>query len=421
MIEFMKKTRDIYYTERKKLSFSFSAYNRLTKPEWMQQSKDNRFEATYIDHGMLLRKGRIAIAKIVQANSLLYKPGEDNCPAAMVFSEDPYFEENPDKLGEIAYRLYGIKGSRCDDEELQRFSDILADEIVTLFNVEIPQKITYSRKVYFTSLMVHREHLPNRYIDFGCFPALIYPEKTEASIILPSRYWASESSDAKKTMKILSDEKLMELLDNDPAKYIEVIQEHIDYAYRKSRTSWLNKDKWLTKYSHYRYQKTTALLYCGRHGEAEELLKGLLYAIDKDKVQGNSYEYYIIVLSNLVSALIGLERYEEAKENIILLEKTMSICRDELSVISINRILKWKLMELDILNGDLERGGCYLKSLLESVTSKASLGNTYLYLGIYHFKRNEKVKALEYFNKASDMIKDPYSRERIQHYKSMLI
>jgi tetratricopeptide (TPR) repeat protein len=88
---------------------------------------------------------------------------------------------------------------------------------------------------------------------------------------------------------------------------------------------------------------------------------------------------------------------------------------------SLNKILKWKYVEVDILNGDLERGGRYLQELLESNNSKTSLGNIYMYLGIYHFKRNEKEKALDYFNKASDLVKTPYSVERIQYYKSRLI
>ncbi|MDP4180113.1 MAG: hypothetical protein Q8942_03365 [Bacillota bacterium] len=191
MIEFMKKTRDLYNKERGRLSFSFSAYNKLEKPSWMLTNKDNRFEATYKNQKILLRKGRIVIANIVQANSLLFKPGKFDCPAAMVYSEDPYFEQQPDILKSIAHGLFAIKGKKLDDEELQSFSDILADEMVPMFNVQIPGKIAYGKKVYFTTFMVHRKHLPNGFIDFGYFPALIYPEKTEASIILPSRYWAT--------------------------------------------------------------------------------------------------------------------------------------------------------------------------------------------------------------------------------------
>lgn len=192
MKEAMLKTREIYYRERKKLRFHFSNYTKLEKPNWMLQSKDDRFESTYRDQKVLIREGRIAVACIVQANSLLFEQGKDNCPAVMLFSEDTFFEEQPEKLKSIASKLFRIKGVSCEDEEIQMFADILADEKVTLFNYEIPDKLTYGKKVFFTTFMVHREHLPNGYIDFDYFPALICPEKTEASIILPAKYWASE-------------------------------------------------------------------------------------------------------------------------------------------------------------------------------------------------------------------------------------
>jgi len=192
MKEAMIKTKETYYRERKKIRFYFDSYTQLSKPSWMLTVKDDRFESTYRDQRILIKEGRIAFACIVQANTLLFKPGKHNCPAAMIFSEDTFFEEHPNKLGDIASQLFTIKGATCDDEELQMFSDILADEKVTLFNYKVPEKLAYGKKVFFTSFMVHREHLPEGYIDFSYFPALICPEKTEASIILPSRYWAYE-------------------------------------------------------------------------------------------------------------------------------------------------------------------------------------------------------------------------------------
>lgn len=192
MKDAMIKTKENYYREREKLRFKFSNYTRLSKPKWMLIYKDHRFESTYKDQRILIKEGRIALATIVQANTLLFKPGKYSCPAAMVYSEDTFFEEYPDKLKSIASQLFQIKGADCNDKEIQIFSDILADEKVPLFNFKVPEKLTYGKTVFFTTFIVHREHIPNGYIDFKYFPVLILPEKTEASIILPSKYWAPE-------------------------------------------------------------------------------------------------------------------------------------------------------------------------------------------------------------------------------------
>jgi hypothetical protein len=421
MIEFMKKTKEIYYQGRKKLFFNSRDYNRLRKPSWMNPLSDNRFEATYREQGILIKKGKIVIAHIVQANTQLFKAGQFDCPASMVFSEDTYFEENPNKLKDIAHRLFEIKGISSDDEDIQRFSDILADEIVTLFNAKIPEKITFGKKVYFTSFMVHRGHLPNGYIDFDCFPALVCPEKTEAAIILPSKYWFTETIKQKKTLKIMKDKKLMELLYDNPEKYVEVIQEHIEFAKEKSKTSRFNKDRWLGRIKIYSFQKTTALIYCNRHEEARVLLEELLSNINISKAQENGSTFYIIVLGNLIATFIESERFEEAKENIVLMEKAMSNRKEEANDQPLYKALQLKKIELDILNGDIERGEHNLKTLLEAENEKTLQSNLFLYYGIYYYKRGEKYKSLEYFNKSAALANFPNFIKRIQFYKTMLM
>ncbi len=192
----MVLTREFYNKKRKWFFIFDKRYNTLVKPSWMRNNNDRRFEVIYTDQKLLFKKGKIMLGRIVQANSMLFKPGKYDCPAAMIFTEDTFFEENPQKLGEIASNLFEIKGKATEDEELQKFSDILADEMVPVFNIDVPDKITYGKKVYFTTFMVIRKHLPVGYISNNTFPILACPEETEATIILPSKYWAPELKDA---------------------------------------------------------------------------------------------------------------------------------------------------------------------------------------------------------------------------------
>ncbi|WP_160680345.1 hypothetical protein [Clostridium sp. C8-1-8] len=417
MVEFMRNTRDIYYNERKKTSFTFNDYNILLRPMWMKTLNDNRYESTYRDQSILKRQGRVAIGAIVQANNSLYSLGVNNSPAAMVFSEDPYFEENPRALKEIALKLINIKGKVCEDEILQGFADILADEIVTLFNAKLPESITFGKDVYFTTFMVHREHLSNRYIDFEYFPVLVCPEKTEASLILPSKYWASEVGREQRKTKLIPKRKLKKLLYDDPASYIEAIDAYIeDTVDRGIRAS--EKKPWERKISYYRFQKSTALINCGRNQEAENLLRELLSYYNISKAEQNGDIFYTTILLNLFSPLIELERFEEARRYILMLERAVVNVKNEKQVQSFYLAIEYRKMQLDILDGDLERGGQTINKMLEEKPNDILRSSLYLYYGIYYFKKGDKTSALDYFDKTLKLIKTPAVVEKIQYYKS---
>jgi tetratricopeptide (TPR) repeat protein len=416
MVEFMRETRDIFDKERRKISFIFDDYNIFIKPKWMLNSNDNRYEVIYKEQGILKREGKIVLASFVQANQHLFKLGINNSPASMVYSEDLYFEENPDKLKEVADELFQIKGVKCEDEELQRFSDILDDEMVTLFNVKVPEKITFGKEVYFTTFVVHREHLPNRYIDFQVFPALVYPEKTDATVLLPSRYWASEWNKKKSKAKLLTNKELTRLFDKDSEKYIETIDKQILLTIDKGIKASFKRDGWMNKVMFYQYQKTTALIYCGRYEEARLILEELLSNFDISKAQEDGPTFYIIILSNLVSVFIEQGNFEEARSNIESIEKALLKHQEGKTEKSLYLVLQFRKVELDILDGDLERGIQNLRNLLKEENNNTFTANLYLYSGIYHYKKNEKAEALQYFNQAAKIAKIPNVIKKIEMY-----
>ncbi|QAA32123.1 tetratricopeptide repeat protein [Clostridium manihotivorum] len=416
MVEFMNKTREIYYNERKKSSFTFNDYNILLKPMWMKNLNDNRYAATYKDQSILKRKGRIAIGTIVQANYRLFSLEINNNPAVMVFSEDPYFEENPKALKAIASELTKIKGKVCNDEKLQGFADILDDEIVTLFNAKLPESITFGKEVYLTTFMVHREQLPNRYIDFEYFPVLMCPEKTEASIILPSRYWASEVGKEQRKTKLIPKRKLKKLLYEDPMRYINGIDAYIkDTVDRGIRAS--EKKMWERKISYYRFQKSTALINCGKYQEAEDLLRELLSYYNMSKAEQNGDIFYSSILINLISPLIEQDKFSEARRYILMLEKAISNIKSEKHMQSFYLSLEYRKIQLDILDGDLERGVHSINKMLEEKPNDILRSSLYLYYGIYYFKKGNKNSALDYFDRTLKLIKTPGILKKVEYYK----
>lgn len=186
----MEETRQIYENNKNYFNFFDRRYNRLKKPLWMRRSKDTRFDVIYDEQDLLFKEGNLALAYLVQANSLLFKQGIVNCPADIIFSEDPYFDDNPEMLEQLASELYELKESEVEDLELMQFSEVITDEMTAIYNTPLPLKMTNHKLVYYTSIMVHRKHLPTDYIKTGWFPVLTNPDKTKASIILPYKYWA---------------------------------------------------------------------------------------------------------------------------------------------------------------------------------------------------------------------------------------
>lgn len=188
------QTRKRVKEQSKGFSFKQFSYNFLTPPWWMILERDRRFCALYRDQNILWKQGMVVWGSLVQANSLLFKPGNSDHPALIVCSPDLEFHSNLSELRIIARELYELKNQKLEHPEmldLKIFAEIITNEMVCPFNVEIPNCLTLNKLVYFTSIMVSRKHLPEGYLKSGWFPVLIAPNKTPAAMILPSRYWDS--------------------------------------------------------------------------------------------------------------------------------------------------------------------------------------------------------------------------------------
>lgn len=186
----MDRTREKYEKKRNKFNFLERVFlNKLVKPKWARDKGDKRFDVIYRDQDLLYAEGKVVLANIFKANTHLFKSGEYDCPAAVVYSEDPYFEENFNELEIIVSQLIDISNGYCDYSEFRNISRILNEEMSAHFNILLPQSMCEGRKVYFTTIMVHRKHLPASYLKSTWFPMLVCPSRTKASMILPYYFW----------------------------------------------------------------------------------------------------------------------------------------------------------------------------------------------------------------------------------------
>lgn len=163
---------------------------RVKPPEWME--KGDGLYGLYAAQKLLLQKGRVAMAVIVQANDMLYSPAEEyDCPASVLFSEDPVFqtESGLSELQQLAYRAYSWKGIRRGGRAEMELGAALADEAGRYFNMKLPDKLAEGRDVYMTSIMVHRGQLPVPYLKENWFPLIVLPEQTKYTLICPAKFW----------------------------------------------------------------------------------------------------------------------------------------------------------------------------------------------------------------------------------------
>ncbi|WP_432173924.1 hypothetical protein [Streptomyces sp. Tue6028] len=141
---------------------------------------------------LLLEKGTVVWASIVQANNLLFEPGRNDHPAVVLYSTDPeIFDDQPEELRVIARKLFSLKGKLLSDPELQPFSNMLCREMSREMRMPVPRSLVGSAPVYCTDVIVARRHLPSGTLSSGLFPLLIHPT-CSATMILPSRFWPAE-------------------------------------------------------------------------------------------------------------------------------------------------------------------------------------------------------------------------------------
>lgn len=187
----LSATRETFGQAPRSFSLFSQLYNRVYPPMWMIRWGDD-LRCVYRDQRKLFKEGKVVWGHIVQANNALFEPGKGNYPADMLYSLDPYFDNNLEALERIAHRLYGLKGKEVEDEEARYFSDAITDEHTRVLNVQLPKSLSGGREVYFTTFMVHRKHLPTGYLVSGWFPILALPGASDATMILPSKYWAAD-------------------------------------------------------------------------------------------------------------------------------------------------------------------------------------------------------------------------------------
>ncbi len=169
---------------------------KLKRPTWLD-SKDALSEI-YEKKSILLQKGEIVYASIVQANNILFsKSPKYDCPAQIVYSEDPYFAEKPEALSDVARTAYRLKGKDLDTipEEWRKIAIAVTSErnrSECTFSLNLDNK---SFEFHMIPIMIYRNLLPKGKLCGKLLPVFTV-SGCEQALTLPKKYWSKNFTKA---------------------------------------------------------------------------------------------------------------------------------------------------------------------------------------------------------------------------------
>jgi hypothetical protein len=148
------------------------------------------FHRILADRAVLLRHGQIVWSRLVRLNKRLWEPGDRDHPGRVVYGLDPELTGTSFRLQEISDAVVAAPRTEPPDRAHEQVAAVLTKGADLTVRVPVPVALTGGlRHVYLTSVIVQRSHLPDGYLRANILPLLTAPDRTPATMVLPSRYW----------------------------------------------------------------------------------------------------------------------------------------------------------------------------------------------------------------------------------------
>jgi hypothetical protein len=168
---------------------ALTTYLTVAPPTWMAANPNDEEWVNVKFQERVRRDGPVLWGTVVQANSNLFKRNNAETGASVIYSPDPWFDRNRDALGAIARQCFAIKGRDPTDPESAAFARMLTNELTRGMRMRVPTVFTGGRKVYHSSMLMPRKHLPKGWLSGSFFPLWMDTEKTGAIVMVPAAYW----------------------------------------------------------------------------------------------------------------------------------------------------------------------------------------------------------------------------------------
>ncbi len=158
------------------------------RPPWMKPT-DALNEAVERQE-LLMTEGEVVWAAVVQANKLLFEPGDLDCPAMVVYGRDPELDARPAELRDIAKRVYKLKGTTPRDPVERAIAAKVTNEMDRTMGWALPVELT-ARHVCSAAVMVYRRHIPDGVLSGSSFPMFVHGA-TKAVMVVPHAFWPQD-------------------------------------------------------------------------------------------------------------------------------------------------------------------------------------------------------------------------------------
>lgn len=198
--------RNVFYEERQNKDFKKKYKDMFSteKPYVVKVSKG--YEAAFERREELILEGELVLGAMVMGNTLLFKAkNKYDCPALFIYSYENYFEENQEKLAQLAHEIYNIR--ELSEEVLSKnlvkkeIADYLNDEETPQFNIEIPKQLSYGRAVFMTSIVVKSSDIKNGTLTDALYP-LIIKKGIISGMLLDYKFYDNEGREQNRIKKI---------------------------------------------------------------------------------------------------------------------------------------------------------------------------------------------------------------------------
>ena len=149
------------------------------------------------DQLKLQTQGEIAAARLFLVSESFFYEGEADGPACALYTFDEYLWRQPSLLDDICTNLHRY----CEESEDSgpplgawggRAYYEVSDGARRPFGFQLPPSLSRGHVVYLTTIVIHREHLPNPWLSDLLLPLLATrdPKVTPATLLIPSYFWS---------------------------------------------------------------------------------------------------------------------------------------------------------------------------------------------------------------------------------------
>jgi hypothetical protein len=167
-------------------------YLRVPKPAWLRANPSDKLMTLFKHAGRTFAEGRIVWGHVVQANGLMFRDGDQDCPGELVYSLADPGRVEPQELARVAHQLYELKGTYPREAELAEIAEYLTNELIRVFGLQVPASISPTMRCRISTTFFLRKHLPNRRLCAGLMPTVVFPGEPYVAMPLPERYWPKE-------------------------------------------------------------------------------------------------------------------------------------------------------------------------------------------------------------------------------------